>query len=79
MAVPGTLVGNHKATVEDETTGKLYAYVEQWQAPWQAGTPMMGWAVYEVSATGIIDFSKGSDALSEVAEVVEKAGLRRRV
>jgi hypothetical protein len=79
VEVPGTLVGNHKATVEDETTGKRYAYVEQWRAPWQVGAPMSGWAVYDVSATAAIDFSKVSDALSEVSEVVEKAGLRRRV
>jgi len=77
---PGGLVGHHVATVEDETNGKRYAFVEQWQPPWQApDAPMVGWGVWEVSKTGTIDFSKVSDALSEVAEVVEKAGLKRRV
>jgi len=80
VVAPGGLVGNHVATVEDETNGKRYAFIEQWQPPWQApSAPMVGWGVWEVSAKGNIDFSKVSDALSEVAEVVEKAGLKRPV
>jgi len=77
---PGGLVGHHVATVEDETNSRRYAFVEQWQPPWQApDAPMVGWGVWEVNPTGTIDFSKVSDALSEVAAIVEKAGLKRRV
>jgi hypothetical protein len=80
VASPGGLVGHHVATVEDETNSKRYAFVEQWQPPWRApDAPMVGWGVWEVSPTGTIDFSRVSDALSEVAAVVEKAGLKRAV
>ncbi len=72
------VVGHHKATVEDEANGKFYAYIEQWRAPWVAsGAPMMGFGVWEITS-GRIDFSRVSDALSEVVAVVEKAGMRRR-
>jgi hypothetical protein len=66
----------HVATVEDEKSGKRYAFVEQWKTPWTTPTAQMGgWGVWDLAATGDIDFSRLSDALSEVAEELEKAGL----
>jgi hypothetical protein len=72
-------VGHHVATVEDETSGKRYAFVEQWLVPWNtSGAAMVGWGVWDVDRAGNIDFSEMSDAFSEVEEIVQKAGLQRR-
>ena len=74
-------VGHHVATVEDETNGKRYAYVEQWLVPWKAtaGARMVSRGAWEVDTRGNIDFSKESTALSEVEKVIEQAGLKQRI
>jgi len=81
VLTPGGLVGHYVATIENEQNGKHYAFVEQWQAPWTApAADMVGWGVWEIEAvTGNIDFNAVPDVLSEVADVVDKAGLKRRV
>ena len=71
------LIGRVIATAEDETNGKRYAFIEQWQVPWGApvATPV-GFGVWDLTATGEIDLSKMSDAVLEVVAAVEKAGLK---
>lgn len=74
---PNTIVGHHVATVEDEISGKRYAYVEQWPVPWRSPQPqMIGFGAWDIKDKGTIDFSRMSDALSEVVQEVEKAGLK---
>jgi hypothetical protein len=34
VVLPEELVGYQVATLQDGPSGKLYAFVEQWQAPW---------------------------------------------
>jgi len=78
IALSDGLVGRHIATIEDETNGRRYAFVEHWKAPWTSpNETMVGWAVRDMDAKGDIDTSKLSNALSEVEEVVNKAGLKQ--
>jgi len=78
LALSDELVGRHIATIEDETNGRRYAFVEHWKAPWTSPSEnMVGWAVRDMDAKGAIDTDKLSDALIEVEEVVNNAGLKR--
>ncbi|MDX6461886.1 MAG: hypothetical protein QOE55_5583 [Acidobacteriaceae bacterium] len=78
MLPEDSLVGFHVATVQDPATHARYAFVEQWQAPWNVPSPtMLRWGVYDVTESGDIDLSKLSEKLNEVEEVIQKAGLKR--
>jgi hypothetical protein len=78
LALPEELVGYHVATVQDQPSRKLYAFVEKWQAPWNAPNAVMaGWGVYDMTEAGDIDFSDLSEQTFEVTSVVEQAGLKR--